>query len=1069
MKLRFVIMLLFLACFSQAQKGTEPEKLPVFKRVTHPFMPPITSEYFFFSEDGLLWFSTAQGLTSFDGSELNYYSSLAQSNQYGLSRLNAMAEDDNHNFYLSTLTGLYFYNRKVKSYTSLLYSFSDNNNTSDIYFSDLHIDKNGILYAGSVSNGLFIYDPYSKKMNHVNLDVTKPDSWQDRKLNTVSSLTAHPSDSTKIWVGTFHGIYLFDKRGKKFSQRFELVNIGKHKYANPAALADTKFIDVQRMDVANDSIIWFNSWAGGFAKYNTLTGKATVVFGRDALYKSKDIYYGYIIPRFVKFSEGKYLLGVYNGKTVIYDARTGKADYFNITKNNYTEEETRYVANDRQGNTWLLQRGFLFVSVPKKLRLQTVNVPNLTTVGFSNPKIRGIYFDSATHLFYAGFLSSSGVHIYDTNFVLQMVVPTSIINNYYNYGSSVDAKIAKDGRGRMWSTGWKVHVLLPGSKKFELAENAFTTLNWISKKGEFSDVAATRNGNIFLKQNGATIYHIDQSTMITDTFLCPKIYAEGVEIKEASAWYDGKRNLVYLTRREGIAQYDLIKRKMRVVPHNSLFGNLPPNQGPCAPTLDTAGRIWLMIPKFGIRVINPSSLKCVDSIQFGNKGLMRGDFTAIIGGPDHYILLRSQNGIVIYDYAKKQSFLFDHSNGLSSPDNKSFLYSDGYLFIGHSGRFEYFKLSDLDDYSSTVAPYLNSIVADTATIYTGAGLVNEKEIKIQHSQNTIALSFSAPEFYFPERIEYAYQLLPFDNHYHFTNYFNRKIIYSKLSPGKYVFRLKAQKEGGNLNGQPVEYEIEVIPAYWQTNWFKFLCIAIACGFIFLTVRWRITSIRKQEKRKIKHEKELLELEAKALRAQMNPHFIFNSLNSIKALINKNENEKAVSYLTIFSKLIRTLFQNSDKREVSLYEEIETCKLYTQIEKMRFGEKIKFVFDVDEKIDLKDIKVPALILQPFIENAIWHGLVPKETGGRVNIIIRKRNGTVACIIDDDGIGRETSRKYKAQYEATYESKGIGLIRSRLELDKLLNNREDKITIIDKKDKEGATEGTKVIITIKEKEI
>ena len=103
-------------------------------------------------------------------------------------------------------------------------------------------------------------------------------------------------------------------------------------------------------------------------------------------------------------------------------------------------------------------------------------------------------------------------------------------------------------------------------------------------------------------------------------------------------------------------------------------------------------------------------------------------------------------------------------------------------------------------------------------------------------------------------------------------------------------------------------------------------------------------IKQYHLKRAEMQKQMLEMEAKALRAQMNPHFIFNSLNSIKSLINKNDNDKAAEYLTTFSKLIRTLFQNSDKREISLYEELETCRLYTQIEKMRFGDKVDFVFD-----------------------------------------------------------------------------------------------------------------------------
>ena len=168
------------------------------------------------------------------------------------------------------------------------------------------------------------------------------------------------------------------------------------------------------------------------------------------------------------------------------------------------------------------------------------------------------------------------------------------------------------------------------------------------------------------------------------------------------------------------------------------------------------------------------------------------------------------------------------------------------------------------------------------------------------------------------------------------------------------------------------------PPFWQTWWFWASVIAwLISLIIFLIVKWRVRAVRKQERIKAAHEKELLELEAKALRAQMNPHFIFNCLNSIKSLIQQHEEEKSVTYLTTFSKLIRTLFNNADKKEISLYDEIETCKLYLQLEAMRFDTKFSYSVNIDEDIDLKSIHVPALIIQPFIENAIWHGIVPKK--------------------------------------------------------------------------------------------
>jgi sensor histidine kinase YesM len=221
----------------------------------------------------------------------------------------------------------------------------------------------------------------------------------------------------------------------------------------------------------------------------------------------------------------------------------------------------------------------------------------------------------------------------------------------------------------------------------------------------------------------------------------------------------------------------------------------------------------------------------------------------------------------------------------------------------------------------------------------------------------------------------------------------------------------------------------------------------------------------QERSKMQHE--MLELEAKALRSQMNPHFIFNCMNSIKSLIQQKEEDKAVNYLITFSKLLRTVLQNSDKREITLYDEIETCRLYMQLESFRFGNKFSYAFKIDSQIDLKSIQVPALILQPFIENAIWHGLMPKEEPGHINVCIEKKDDAICCIIEDDGIGRELSLKNSFKHQpSTHQSKGVKLTQSRLDLDNALNNRSATVKTIDKKDENGKPTGTTVVLTFKE---
>jgi len=235
----------------------------------------------------------------------------------------------------------------------------------------------------------------------------------------------------------------------------------------------------------------------------------------------------------------------------------------------------------------------------------------------------------------------------------------------------------------------------------------------------------------------------------------------------------------------------------------------------------------------------------------------------------------------------------------------------------------------------------------------------------------------------------------------------------------------------------------------------------------IIIRLRTKALQSHNHQKSRIKKTILQLEAKALRAQMNPHFIFNCMNSIKQLIQQKEEDKAIAYLTAFSKLMRAILQNSDRKEISLFEEIETCRLYTQLESMRFNNKFSYAFDIDETLDLKSIMVPALIIQPFIENSIWHGIMPKTDEGRLTVRINKTNNAISCVIDDDGIGREMSMRNKFRSSAsTYQSKGIHLTQTRLGLSNILNQRNATVEIIDKATDEGEIAGTKVILVFDE---
>ena len=230
------------------------------------------------------------------------------------------------------------------------------------------------------------------------------------------------------------------------------------------------------------------------------------------------------------------------------------------------------------------------------------------------------------------------------------------------------------------------------------------------------------------------------------------------------------------------------------------------------------------------------------------------------------------------------------------------------------------------------------------------------------------------------------------------------------------------------------------------------------------------SIQYQEKidalnDQIKFKQEISDLRLKALRSQMNPHFIFNSLNSIKLYIINNEKENAVYYLNKFAKLIRKILEASMVKEISLKEELETSELYMNIENIRFSNEIDYSLDIDPKVNISTIKVPSLILQPFLENALWHGLSSKEGDKKITIVIRPINrNSVRICIEDNGIGRAASAKINNQKFTKGKSLGITITKDRLADFSKAYTSDFKIAIKDIRDKEKKVAGTQVIIDV-----
>jgi len=221
--------------------------------------------------------------------------------------------------------------------------------------------------------------------------------------------------------------------------------------------------------------------------------------------------------------------------------------------------------------------------------------------------------------------------------------------------------------------------------------------------------------------------------------------------------------------------------------------------------------------------------------------------------------------------------------------------------------------------------------------------------------------------------------------------------------------------------------LKEITLYAEIYWYKKTWVKLLLGILFLLAivfyyrqKLQLVRLKNEQNQKVNEltllksdfERQISEVETAALRSQMNPHFIFNGLNSIQLYILENESEKASSYLIKFSKLIRLVLENSRKSLVTLQSDLLALQLYLEIEQLRFGDKLTYCITVASAIDQETEKIPALLIQPFVENAIWHGLMQKTQGGHILINVEKDAAGLVIGIQDDGIGRARAAKENA---------------------------------------------------------
>lgn len=394
------------------------------------------------------------------------------------------------------------------------------------------------------------------------------------------------------------------------------------------------------------------------------------------------------------------------------------------------------------------------------------------------------------------------------------------------------------------------------------------------------------------------------------------------------------------------------------------------------------------------------------------------------------------------------------ADGLVSGFINSVYATDSLVFVGTPEGVSYFDDKKISQQASCRLQ-LTDIAVSGNTILPDAG-----SLTLSRRNNNIRFEYAGISYRSGGEIIYRYRLRGLDTGWHMTS--NNFLNYPTLSPRDYVMELQAINKFGTTS-EIIGIPFSIEKFWWEKTWVQIVALILFLFLVGLFMNRRIRRVRLREKEKTKMSEQVSMLEQMALRAQMNPHFIFNSLNSIQQYVVDKDIVGANKYIAGFSRLIRLTLDNSSKPEISIAEEIKYLSQYLELEKMRTDNKFSYSVNIPEEILQDGYSISPMVLQPFVENSIRHGIrYRNDSKGHIKIEVTHYEKGLRFMIEDNGVGREVARLYKSVSPIEYQSKGISLTEQRINL--MNRNRKEKIEIAvtDLKDDESAIAGTRVVI-------
>lgn len=985
---------------------------------------------------GYMWFGTGSGLYRYDGHNFIHFNSTADRPGQTIGNiLQSIIKDDEGNLWLGSVNTLQWFNPVTNKFWTPDYSTPENKKPGSSYILNFTKGTKGNMWIATSSNHFFRFN---------------------KKDSTFTHFNSFPSTATKgtILVAEIQneafaihpeGIYRFSQNGSYLSfhktEKDEIIN----------AVIDLK----------NNRII-VTTLQSGLFYFNCTTRQYTSDFADNNTAQKSNILCATINPA------GDYFLGSYQ---LDYFKADGN-EHLSFTKDKNDEyslqaEKIVKLFFDRENNLWICSHNGLSMMPWQNNQVKTI--PLYDKISKNTVEPSAVFSIPGSDKIFITNTSTSGLIIYNKK--------TGEVSTLRNpIGKTVEQQrfisfILAPGNGIYLSDDINLYKYNPENNQLTIYEIKDQNGKTLYKPGRN---VYDRNGNIYInsENNGFYIWKYQSGKLIHyNKWDIDKKSTDKTDNNIAPCVIDSKNNC-WFTSGNGIYKYDPVSENFTHHAYAESPGNPPVGQSSYIAE-DKFGHLWITTKINGLYEWY---------IENGKEVLKNYNRLSGIGLPADYNLKIKQSpidsalwisnitGLLRFDpVSKKVISTISKQNGLAIDDGGyTFnILPDNSLAQLYYGYLNLFNLESYQYNSYKPAVSFNSVRVLNKEY---AHILPAKNAKLilSSSENFIQFEFAALVFNNSNQNKYAWLMEGVDPDWVQGNNTNN-VSYAALKPGSYHFRVKAANNDGSWGEESV-IKINIRPPFYKTWWFITLCIIFFAGAIYIWNKTRINQARKEEKLKAKFQQQIAETEMKALRAQMNPHFIFNSLNSIQKYILKNEHYEASQYLTKFSRLIRLILDHSNQNAISIGSELDLLKLYVEMESLRFDNKFDYQIETDSDISTETSEIPSMLIQPYVENAIWHGLLHKEDRGTLSIrFLKKDDHNIIVTIEDNGVGRERSAELKSKQVLKKKSYGIQITENRISIINRVQNINASAKITDLKNTDGKACGTRVELYIPVKPI